>query len=93
MAAEVAGRHGLPLAIDPDLREIGMGTWEGRTHEEVAEREAEIYRAVYAHPATRRPPGGETLGDLSLRVGAAYDRQLATYPGRHLLIVCHAGVI
>ena len=39
-----------------------------------------------------RPPGGERLEALRARIGAAYDRQIAAWPGRHLLIVCHAGV-
>ena len=92
-AAEVAGRHGLPLAVEPDLREIGMGAWEGRTHEAVAEQEPQVYRDVHARPMDHRPAGGEPLGPFSARVWAAYNRQVAAHPGRHLLIVCHGGVM
>jgi alpha-ribazole phosphatase len=93
LAAEVAARHGLPLAVEPDLREVGMGEWEGRTHAEVAAQEPELYRAAYADPVAHRPPGSESLADLSARVGPAYERQVAAYPGRHLLIVSHTGVM
>lgn len=93
LAAEVAGRHGLPLTVDPQLREIGMGTWEGRTHAEVAAEEPERYRAVHADPLAHRPPLGEPLDGFVARVGAAYDRLVAGHPGRHVLIVCHAGVM
>jgi alpha-ribazole phosphatase len=93
MAAELAGRHGLPLAIDPELREIGMGTWEGRTHAEVAAEEPEPFRAVQADPLGHRPPHGEPLEAFVARVGAAYDRLVSVHPGRHLLLVSHAGVM
>lgn len=93
MAAELAGRHGLPLAVEPALREIGMGTWEGRTHEDVQTQEPAVWQRVYADPVRYRPPGGETLEAFRRRVAAAYERQVAAYPGRHLLILCHAGVM
>lgn len=91
-AQELAGRHGLPLAVDPGLVEIGMGAWEGRTHAEVAAAEPERYHAFYRDPLRCRPPGAEPLMAFLQRIAAAYDRQIAAYPGRRLLIVCHAGV-
>lgn len=93
MAAEVAGKHGLPLAVEPALREIGMGAWESRTHGEVQSSEPEVYRAVHADPLHHRPAGGEPLTDFVVRVASAYERLIASYPCRHLLIVCHAGVM
>lgn len=92
-ALELAGRHGLPLAVEPALIEIGMGTWESRTHAEVAATEGAAYRAMYQNPVVHRPPGGESLEAFAARVAPAYDRQVAVHPGRHLLIVCHSGVM
>src|SRR5262245_1233098 len=37
-AERVARRHTLPIQLDPDLREIALGAWEGSTYEEVLER-------------------------------------------------------
>ncbi len=91
-AVELAGRLGLPLAIEPDFIEVGMGAWEGRSHAEVAASEPDDYAAFYRDPVGRRPPGAEPLDRLRVRVAAAYERQVSTYPGRRLLIVCHAGV-
>ena len=91
-ALELAVRHALPLAIEPQLREIGMGAWEGRRPAELAADEADAFQAFRRDPVAFRPPGGERLEALRARVGAAYDRQVATSPGRRLLIVCHAGV-
>jgi probable phosphoglycerate mutase len=92
-ATDLAGRHGLPLVVDPSLIEVGMGAWEGRARSDVAEREPERFVAFYRDPVTQRPAGAEPLERLVGRVSDAYTRHLAAYPGRHLLIVCHAGVM
>jgi probable phosphoglycerate mutase len=91
-ATRLAGRHGLPLAVDPMLREIAMGAWEGRRPVELAAEEPDGFSAFRRDPVANRPPGGERLEALQERIGRAYDRQVAAYPGRRLLIVCHAGV-
>jgi probable phosphoglycerate mutase len=92
-AADLAGRHGLPLVIDPSLIEVGMGEWEGRARSDVAEQQPERFAAFYRDPVGQRPMGAEPLDRLWTRVADAYSRHLAAYPGRHLLIVCHAGVM
>lgn len=91
-ALALASGRGLPLAVNPMLREIGMGAWEGRRPEAVAQEDPAAYQAFLRDPVACRPPGGERLEVLVARIGAAYDRHLASYPGRRLLIVCHAGV-
>ncbi|MBK1723641.1 histidine phosphatase family protein [Thiocystis violacea] len=91
-ARELAGRHQLPLAVDPGFLEVGMGAWEGRSHAQVEAAEPQRYAAFYRDPVGCRPPGAEPLDAFLARIAAAYARQLAAYPGRRLLIVCHAGV-
>ncbi|QIK38524.1 alpha-ribazole phosphatase family protein [Caldichromatium japonicum] len=92
-AIELAARFSLPLAIEPDLREIGMGAWEGRSYQEVRAQDAEHFAALQRDPAAVRPPEGEPLANFQQRVVGVYERQLRVYPGRRLLIICHAGVI
>jgi alpha-ribazole phosphatase len=92
-ATDLAGRRGLPLVVDPNLIEVGMGAWEGRARSDVAEQEPERYAAFYRDPVAERPAGAEPLERLVARVSDAYARHLAAYPGRRLLIVCHAGVM
>ena len=92
-AAEIAAAHGLPLAVEPGLIEIGMGEWEGRTHDAVARDDPALFDAFYRDPLAIRPPGGEPLLAFQSRVATAYERQVASHPGRHILICAHAGVM
>jgi probable phosphoglycerate mutase len=92
-AQALAGRHGLPLTVERELREVGMGSWEGHSPAEIRARDPDGFSAFYRDPVGCRPPGGEPLASLSARVGRAYDNLLAGHPGRHLLLVVHAGVM
>lgn len=92
-ALALVNASGAPLAIDWNLREIGMGTWEGRSPAEVEASDPEGFAAYYRDPVQNRPPGGESLAALSERVGHAYERAVVGNPDRHLLLVVHAGVM
>ena len=91
-AAALATRHGLPLAVIPQLAEVGMGVWEGHSPEALHRAGPGALQAFRSDPVHNRPPGGESLACFSERVGHAYDGLVAGYPGRHLLVVCHSGV-
>lgn len=91
-AVRLAAQKGLPLAVEPELREITMGGWEGRRPTDIANDQPDAFAAFRRDPVANRPPGGERLEALQQRIGRAYDRQVVAYPGRRLLIVCHAGV-
>ncbi len=55
-AATLTALLGVPLRLDERLREHGMGSWEGLTRAEVAERFPEQYADWTAGP-TRAGPG------------------------------------
>lgn len=91
--AELAERHGLPLRIEPRLREIGFGDWEGRAVDEILRQDAERLSRYWSDPVANPPPGGEPLPECFERVGAALADLLAEAEGRHLLVVGHGGII
>lgn len=92
-AQELAARHGLPLEIEPRLKEIGFGEWEGRTAEEL-ERDVPGQVARFIDDPVRHvPPGAEPLATFRARVIAAWDEVVARHAGRHVLVVGHAGII
>jgi broad specificity phosphatase PhoE len=87
----VAAAHGLtPVAVDA-LKEVDVGSWEGLTRDEVAER----YPEQYARWRDRQPgPGdGETYEALRDRVIPALLEVAAAHPNGRVLAVTHGGPI
>jgi probable phosphoglycerate mutase len=78
---------GVPLRLDARLREVGMGSWEGLTRQEVAER----HPGQYADWLAGRPicgRGGEDSADVPARALAAL-RELPEAPAA--VVVTHGG--
>lgn len=86
-AAALAGLLGVPVRPDPRLREHGMGSWEGLTRDEVAER----YPDQYADWLAGRPVrgrGGEAPAAVAERALAA----LVELPAAEVaVVVTHGG--
>lgn len=81
-AVIVAEPHGMPVLVDPGLREIDIGSWSGLTHDEIRER----------YPDGARPDG-ETHEQHAERVRAAVTRIARAHPSDRILIVTHGGTI
>jgi alpha-ribazole phosphatase len=90
-AAIVAADRDIPLIVEPDLREIHMGSWENLAFETLRKQDPEAFRERGEQIDTYRPPGGESFRDLQRRAVAAFKRAVDRTPGS-LLIVAHAGV-
>lgn len=69
-AAVLTDRMQLPLRLDPRLRELGLGCWEGLTRDEVADRFPEQY-ADWLAGRPVRGRGGEQTGEVTARALAA----------------------
>ena len=90
----MAGRRfALPLSVDARFREVGFGTWEGLTPDEIIASRPQEYAAFYQDPYRNRPPGAESIDDFGRRVAEAYEQSMEKNPGEHILVVAHAGVI
>ena len=91
---ESAGIVGLALElrseIVPDLREIGLGAWEGLTVEEVRKRFPGDYEARGRDLAGFRPAGGESFTDLQRRVWPAFEA--ISKSNSPQAIIAHGGV-
>jgi broad specificity phosphatase PhoE len=92
-AEAIAQEAGRELHIDPRLREVGFGSWEGRTAEEIKREAPEEFEGFYQDPLRRRPAGAEPLETFLARVTEVFDWIVAEHSGEHLLVVAHAGVI
>lgn len=92
-AEKLAQRHDLPLAVDDRLKEIGFGEWEGKSAADIEQAFPGSLQRFKRDPVTARPHGAEPLAAFHSRVVAGLEATLAQFSGRHVLIVCHAGVI
>jgi broad specificity phosphatase PhoE len=86
--AETIG-YGGEIAVEPDLRERGIGELAGQP-----------YRSMREHPEyerTRfwewRPAGGESLLDVQQRAAPVLVRLVEAHPGEDVVVVSHGGVM
>ncbi|HBH36298.1 MAG TPA: histidine phosphatase family protein [Gammaproteobacteria bacterium] len=92
--AETLGeRHGIPVIINEQLKEIGFGAWEGKTKKELKRERSEEFSAFYADPVNCTPQDAEPVSSFFQRISAALDSIREHHAGEHLLVVAHAGVI
>ncbi|MEW6267428.1 MAG: histidine phosphatase family protein [Thermodesulfobacteriota bacterium] len=88
----LAKARGLELRVEPELREIFFGDWEGLSTQEIEERYPGALARRFQDFADHRPPGGETIREMWRRVERRMSQILAEHKGRGLALVAHAGV-
>lgn len=92
-AADTAGILDFEPEIDPGWRELDIGTWEGRTREDVAVEDGELLAAVRRGENVKMG-GGESLGEFDARVSGAFEKlQGRLDAAERALVVAHGGVI
>lgn len=89
VASPLAQRLGCSLLIQPELRELNFGAWEGLTFAQISAQFPEQQARWLANPLLVAPPGGETLQQLQLRVRGS----LTPWLSEDVAIVTHGGVI
>lgn len=91
-ALALATREGLPTVEDARWREVGFGSWEGRTRDALEQEDPGVVDRFTRDPVRHRPAGAEPLENFCGRVSQAWDELVKQAPGDTLL-VAHAGVI
>jgi alpha-ribazole phosphatase len=84
---------GLVPTEAPDLREVGLGDWEGMTVDAVVERDRDRYWRWLTTPAESPPPGGEPMEGFQRRVTRALHGLAARHREDAVLAVTHGGAI
>jgi broad specificity phosphatase PhoE len=80
------------IHLDPDLRELRYGIFEGCSRDEVAKKFSEQYKRFSEDPDFA-VEGGEARSALQARAVQAIRRWLERLPHRNLVIVTHGGVL
>jgi ribonuclease H / adenosylcobalamin/alpha-ribazole phosphatase len=86
-AEVIAAACGVPLVVDPALREVDFGAWGGRSYAEIVAADPAA-ASYFADPSAMTPPGGETAESAARRV---HDLLEAVGTGDGGVIVGHAG--
>ncbi|NKQ11477.1 alpha-ribazole phosphatase family protein [Pseudomonas sp. SST3] len=92
-AAELAEQQQLPLELEPDLRELDFGDWEGRTAAELMIEHSDELGRFWRDPYGYTPPGGEPVTAFESRILAAIERLTDRCAGERVLLITHAGVM
>jgi broad specificity phosphatase PhoE len=82
----------LPVEINPDLREIDFGRWEGMTFAEIEQSDPEAVHQWATYDPGFSFPGGERISDFLTRVRAAA-KSFVSCSEKTVLAVTHAGII
>jgi len=92
--AEVLGdRIGLPVRLEPRLREIDMGSWAGQLVSTVRATESALFSRWRSAPVGVRPPGGETVDELAARLAEALDDISRAHPQAAVAVFTHGAAI
>ncbi|AKV02215.1 Alpha-ribazole-5'-phosphate phosphatase [Labilithrix luteola] len=83
--------EGIPLRVEPRLRELDFGSWEGRTWADLEKDEGPALSAWMRAWQEARVPGGEGAPDLVRRVREVWGE--LSESGESYLLVTHAGPI
>jgi len=91
--AEIVGRAlSLEPVLDPELREIYLGAWQGLTYAEITQRFPDEWDAWRSGRDIRRG-GGETYGELSDRMVRVIERIARAHVGRCAIVVSHGAAL
>jgi len=89
-AAPIAAAHNLDVRVDPALREMSFGEWEGLTRADLAVRYPTELEAWRATPQLVQPPGGERVSDVAARVATGLAALCESHDGETVVVVSHA---
>ncbi len=78
-----------PIDIQPDLREMNFGRWEGMNIHDIKEEYFDIYRLWLSNPKKARIPDAEGLKQVQNRAMEVINGIIALHKGDNIAIVSH----
>lgn len=81
------------MTVEPRLREIHLGDWEGQTRDHIMQSALDRFHA-FDEMETVSAPGGESFRDSRERVLSWYQDEVGQWGDRdHVVVVAHGGTI
>jgi alpha-ribazole phosphatase len=79
-----------PAQVDPRLRELSFGSWEGLTAAQIGDKYPQSLSAWIGDPLNAAPHGGESLHQLGQRL-QSFLQELERAHDRTVLLIAHGG--
>ncbi len=92
-AAPLAARLGIEPVVEPDLREVHLGEWEGPAFRVHVTEAHPVAQRVFAEERWDVIPGAESSEALAERLRRGFNRIAAAHVGRRVAVFAHGGVI
>lgn len=92
-AAPLCEHLKLTPVVDPDLREVYLGEWEGGVMRIKAHENDPLYQRLVAEQRWDVIPGAESNEELELRLTRGLERIAKNHPDELVVAVVHGGVI
>ena len=92
-AAPLAARLGMEVRVEPDLREVHLGEWEGGEFRRHVAEGNPIALRMRTEQRWDVIPGAEPADVFAARVEGAVERIAAAHPDQTVVVVSHGGVI
>lgn len=92
-AEPVAAALGLPVLVEPRLRERSFGVLEGLSVDELRRDHAQAFERWLAREPDFAVEGAESLRVFAQRVRSVIDDLVSRHAGRTLVLVTHGGVL
>lgn len=91
-AGALAEVTGLSVALDPRLREIHVGSWEGLTGPQTRAADPELADRLAAGEDVRRSPTGERVAEVAERVAEAFAEIIDAAPDGSTIVATMHGM-
>lgn len=92
-AQQLSQRLNVPLEIEPALKEMFFGDWEGQEISAVQQSDPERLQQFWQDPVASPPPGGETMTGFFDRINSYWTELIARQQGKKCLLISHGGSI
>jgi probable phosphoglycerate mutase len=92
-AAPLAARLGLTPRVEPGLREVGLGEWEGGLFRMRVAENHPTAQQMWEQESFEVIAGAEPAAEFTARVRDAVGRIAAAHPGQRVAVFTHGGVI
>lgn len=82
----------VPITVVDDLRERGVGVFEGLTQEEAKLRYPALWQGNCTRSWRSAPTGGETIEDVAVRLITFLNTLMAAHAGKSVALIAHGFV-